>query len=83
MTERKAMILSTVAQTIVALCFLYFAVAAYGAGDKYGPFLAFYGMLMWALAERDFRSAMALVKEALDGWKRNVLLRSGERDGRQ
>ncbi len=72
MTDRHARWLRWVSTTITASVFIYLAIASYGAGDTIGPFIAFYGLLVWAMAEQAFRQALDLAKEAIAGW-RNLL----------
>jgi hypothetical protein len=61
---------------VTALMWIYFAIASYGAGESYGPFLAFFGMFVWATERRylDALSALQertseLCDEAINGWQ--------------
>jgi hypothetical protein len=61
-----------IVQSIVGFMWLYLAVAALGKGQEFAVYLAFLGMLFWAIKEDESASLKTMLDDALDGWKKTI-----------
>jgi len=61
-----------VSPLLIGGLWIYFALVCLGRGETMGLFLAFYGMLWWALMESDIRDLRHDMRRALTGWNATV-----------
>lgn len=52
-------------QLFVGLIWIYLAIVCLGKHEVFGIFVAFYGMLTWAISEKDNREYQKLLDDAL------------------
>lgn len=52
-------------QLLIGLIWIYLAIVCLGKHEVFGIFVAFYGMLNWAIQEQDNRQYQKLLDEAL------------------